>query len=268
MTNTNQPDYMVNGRNAGKALMSADKQGAKGESFAIAAIHEAFYRFEWDYTVERKADEYDDTVTARINDMYTPIATESGKVDSKANSTRKAAFIQQLFGIDERTPAQNTCIDRAMTTVRYLHHINANVSISSGGILAVPYHAMTDAPAADASERAKLSFEATKDVMEKINGTKGMSLNVLRKRGEKVLKDAGIVKKAKRNTKSKVSDAKSFAISLKFVNQELATMTGEDNECNYALTDADRRTLFIMQQSIADLFKADPLDETLETIAA
>jgi len=269
----NIPEYIETAAQAGKALTSADNQTEKGLALAVVSMHDGYNVFEFDYAVIRKTDkdgtptEQDELVTATIDDLFTPIPSENGKSDSKANGQRLAAFAKQFFGIDELSPAQNTCIRRAMTMVHYLRHVGADCAIVKGS-LAVPFGAFHPAPSADASEIAKMQYEAVADKLIPMDRKEGRSLNALLKRSEKVLREDGKMQTAKRNSKSKVAPAKSLKDSIAFLNKELGTIVNSD-ESDVALTDQNRKSLFLLQQQIAAIFEADPMDsEELETIAA
>lgn len=259
ITNTNQA--MEYAKTAGNAFVSAEKNDAKGEAYAIAALVASWDSFELSYTVERKKDEYDAPVTILVSQVMDKTFNRDGTEDKKATGARKLALAKQLFGIEEPSNAHLSKINRALMAARYLVHHKADVTIKAGK-LTIPYGLVEAAPKDNASSKAKLQYEMMKDKPVSLDGKEGMSLSALRARATAQFP---VNKRASRtNTKD---TGTTLVASIKLVRATLESQLADNGESNVALTDSLRRELYMLTQSAAAYFAADPIGDIEDNAA-
>lgn len=255
MSIKNAPMFLELAETAGKAWDSSDKNAAKGEAYAIAALVAAWDSFDFTYTVERKKDERDAPVTITIPQLFDEPRNADGSKDTKAIGARKVALLQSLFRISEPSNAHMSKLNRALLSARYLVNAKADVRIVNGQ-LRVPFGMVEAPPKDNASSKAKVQYEAMKDKLVSIDGKEGMSLNALRACAASTYPTA---KRATRNSNANVGT--SLAASIKFVRAAIETQLTDNGESDVAMSPTLRRELYLLTQSAAQYFSADPIGD-------
>lgn len=251
MTETlnNTPAYLAAGLKAGKELATMSRSGDKGEALAVVALVAAMADgLEMSYVVVRSKDDTDAPVTFTLGTYRNNIVSENGKNDSKAISARKVSLYRTLFGLDPFTAAQDQVIQRALVSAEYLHAAGITPTLNSKGQLVLPFGMIVPAPAADASDNAKSSYEALKGTNVSLDGRKGTSLRELRNRA--------VAAQPRKTRKAKAANAQDtaqdFRTALKFLTA-VVEMVNNSDESPIAFKDEDLQALNMLAAGITAL---------------
>jgi hypothetical protein len=202
---------------------------------------------------------------------------EDGKTkDSSKKSAAVVAIHQKLFGLAEATPGQKQAIFRRclpaaayilsqLPEVTELHQLLELVSLDTVEIgktkkgepievemLSLPRHLILDAPDDKASKNDVKMFEATKDVPIQLDGKQGNSI--------KTLQEKAAPKRAAQTTAPTADLGKSLVASVKNVATVVASWNDTEATTDIAPNKEMRQQLFLLAQTLADYFAADPLD--------
>jgi hypothetical protein len=257
----NAPAYLAEATQAGKLFADGNDKTERGMSFAIHALVQAWTGFDFTYATERKAGEFDKSVTVTLAQMNDNIVNANGSNDTKAIGARFNAMAHQLFGVKlidmpkDKASAVAQCIRRSLAVARYLVLEDVETSIDNKGRLNVPYRLIFAAPDDKASAREKMLYEAGKDNGIPLDRRDGASISNLSKRAAEAFPT---IKRASRSKKA--DSATSFVASVKFVAGVVQDWINPDGDTDNAPSQDVERQLYDLQMSLASYFAANPIE--------
>lgn len=247
----------------GQKAVANWRKGEQGDAIAVYVLNRAWHSIIFQAIVEDRKGDTIEEISFTLADFANRNAPQwrnpDGTRNNKANNAAFHSIAERVFGIEAPTPALKQRIMRALKIVEGLARLYGPeaITLNSRNQLVVPYVALNDEPAADASEREKKVYAALADGTETLDSKEGRSLAALARR---------LSPPKKKGNDERKSPSESYRAALVFIKERTVALMNEDAPDDQPAPSNDLRELmYETQAALAAYFEADPMEKEEET---